>query len=79
MDFHIHFTNSNILIVFMKTGFLAMEGKRPQTRLQIKMAKEETRTRLAKVENQRTQMVAMMIEMRLLFSHLNDFILLLQM
>ena len=51
-------------MIFMKAGCLAMEGRRPRTRLQIKMAEEETRTRLAEVENQLTQMAAMMVEMK---------------
>ena len=51
-------------MVFMKTGFLVMEGKRPRTCLQIKMAEEETHTRITEVENQMAQMVMMMAEMK---------------
>ena len=41
-----------------------MEGRKPQTRLQVRMAEEETRAWLVEVENQMTQMVAMMVEMK---------------
>ena len=51
-------------MVFMKVGCVATESKRSQTRLQIKMAREETRTRLVEVENEMTQMAAMMAEMK---------------
>ena len=51
-------------MIFMKTGCSAMEGRRPRTCLQIKMAEEETRTRLAEVENQLTQMAAMMAKIK---------------
>ena len=64
MSFHIHSTNSNIPMVFTQIGFLAMESKRPRTRLQVKMAEEETRTPLTEVENQMVQMVTMMAEMK---------------
>ena len=43
------------------------------------MTEEETRARLVDVENQMTQIVAMMAKMRLLFLHPVDNILLLQM
>ena len=41
-----------------------MEGKRPRIGLKIKMVEEEICARLAEVENQMTQMVAMMAEMK---------------
>ena len=40
--------------IFGKVGCLAIEGKRPQTCLQDRMAEEEIRARLAKVDGQMT-------------------------
>ena len=52
------------IMSFYKASCLATEGKRPRTWLQIRMAEKETRARLVEVENQMTQMVAMMANMK---------------